>query len=320
MKTVLTGIQSSGKPHIGNYFGAIKPIFELSKEHNSILFIADIHSLTTVKNPAERKENLNALTAFFLSFGFDYNKNMLFKQSDIPQICELQFYLSCFIPYTLLTGAHSFKDKATNLTDVNVGLFTYPVLMAADILMFDADLIPVGKDQKQHLEITRDIACKFNNTYGNILKLPTAYYTEAQETIPGIDGRKMSKSYGNIIDPFIEENKLRKLINKIITDSKDVNAAKDYETDITFKLYQLFSSQSEIEELKEKYLNGLMYSEAKKYLFEKLNNYFKPHREEYNKILAATDYIQVVLNIGKEKALIKAENKITQIKKTLGFI
>jgi len=177
MKTILTGIHSSGKPHLGNYFGAIKPVIDFSKgQDKTILFIADIHSLTSIKNAQERKDNIYSALATFLSLGFNYQKNILFKQSDVAEVCELQFYLSCLTPYSMLTGAHSFKDKADNLTDVNLGLFTYPVLMAADILMYDADLVPVGKDQKQHLEMTRDIATKFNNQYGNYFSVPDGFY------------------------------------------------------------------------------------------------------------------------------------------------
>jgi len=320
MRTILTGIQSSGKPHLGNYFGAIKPIIDFSKQDNrTILFIADIHSLTTIKDAKVRQENIYSALATFLSLGFDYNKNILYKQSDVPQVCELQFYLSCFTPYTLLTGAHSFKDKSENLSDVNVGLFTYPVLMAADILLYDADLVPVGKDQKQHLEMTRDIAMKFNNQYGNHLTIPEAFSIESQMIIPGIDGRKMSKSYDNYIDPFMDEKKLRKTIMRIVTNSAGVNDPKDAENCNVFKLYSLFATEDEKVDMINRYNSGIMYSEAKVALFEKIMGYFETSRLEYNKIIDDKSYLDSVLKIGRDKASQIAETKIKNLKNIMGF-
>lgn len=320
MKTILTGIQSSGKPHLGNYFGAIKPIIDFSKgQDKTILFIADIHSLTSIKNAQERKDNIYSALATFLSLGFDYKSNILFKQSDVAEVCELQFYLSCFTPYSMLTGAHSFKDKSDNLSDVNLGLFTYPVLMAADILMYDADLVPVGKDQKQHLEITRDIASKFNNQYGKYFNVPDGFFVENQMIVPGIDGRKMSKSYNNYIDPFDTEKNLRKTVNRIITNSAGVNDPKDPTTCNVFQLYSLFATDVEKNEMIEKYQSGVMYSEAKTALFEKIMDEFKTSREEYNRIISDKHYLDFVLNIGKEKASEIATRKIKMIKNILGF-
>lgn len=320
MKNIITGIQSSGKPHIGNYFGAIKPIIDFSKgEDKTILFIADIHSLTTIKDAKTRQENIYSALATFLSLGFDYNKNILFKQSDVAEVCELQFYLSCFTPYTMLTGAHSFKDKSDNLSDINVGLFTYPVLMASDILLYDADLVPVGKDQKQHLEMTRDIASKFNNQYGKIFTIPESFTVENQMIVPGIDGRKMSKSYNNYIDPFEDERKLKKVINRIVTNSAGVNEPKDHTDCNVFKLYTLFSNQSEQEEMIRLYQSGIMYSQVKTILFDKIMDEFQTPREEYNRIITDKEYMDKVLMIGKHKASDIASKKLKHIKTILGF-
>jgi tryptophanyl-tRNA synthetase len=318
---ILTGVQSSGHPHLGNYFGAIKPVidFSKSKANKTILFIADIHSLTTIKDAKERQDNIYANLASFLSLGFDFDKNILFKQSDVPQVCELQFYLSCFTPYTMLTGAHSFKDKSENLSDINAGLFTYPVLMASDILMYDVDLVPVGKDQKQHLEMTRDIATKFNNLYGHYFTIPESFTIENQMIIPGIDGRKMSKSYGNFIDPFQDERKLRKTINRIVTNSAGVNDPKDHTTCTVFQLYSLFATDSEKQVLIQKYQDGIMYSEAKTMLFEKIMEEFEKPRVEYNKIINDKDYLNSVLRIGANKANQIASKKIKTIKEVIGL-
>jgi tryptophanyl-tRNA synthetase len=320
MKTILTGIQSSGKPHLGNYFGAIKPVIDFSKgQDKTILFIADIHSLTSIKDAQTRRDNIYSALATFLSLGFDFKKNILFKQSDVIEVCELQFYLSCLTPYSMLTGAHSFKDKADNLSDVNLGLFTYPVLMAADILMYDADLVPVGKDQKQHLEMTRDIANKFNNQYGNYFNVPDGFYVESQMIVPGIDGRKMSKSYNNYIDPFDTEKNIRKTVNRIVTNSCGVNDPKDHTTCNVFNIYSLFATDVEKQEMIDKYHGGIMYSEAKSILFEKIMDEFKTSREEYNKIISDKNYLDFVLKIGKEKAQEIASKKINLVRNILGF-
>lgn len=320
MKTIITGIQSSGKPHIGNYFGAIKPIIDFSKGHNrTILFIADIHSLTTIRDGKTRQDNIYSALSTFLSLGFDFRKNILFKQSDVPRVCELQFYLSCMTPYTMLTGAHSFKDKSENLTDVNLGLFTYPVLMASDILLYDADLVPVGKDQKQHLEMTRDIAVKFNNQYGHYFTVPEAVISEEQMIVPGVDGRKMSKSYGNHIDPFEDERILRKKVMGIVTNSVGRDDPKDFDNCTVFKLYSLFSNDSEIEEMKLKYQSGMMYSEAKTRLFDKIMEHFEKPRQEYNRIINDRQYLDSILKIGSEKANHVSEKKMGIIRSVLGF-
>ncbi len=228
MARILTGIQSSGRPHLGNLLGAIVPAIALSEksENESFFFIADLHSLTTIKDPAVRIENVNATAAAWLAFGFDTDKNVFYRQSKIPEVCELAWLLNCFTPFPMLANAHSFKDKADNLADVNAGLFTYPVLMASDIIMYDANYVPVGKDQKQHLEITRDIASIFNNTYGETFVVPEVIIDENVMTIPGTDGKKMSKSYGNTIDIFLPDKQLRKQVMSIVTDSTPLEAPK----------------------------------------------------------------------------------------------
>ena len=229
MARILTGIQSSGKPHLGNLLGAIIPAIELSKnkDNESFFFIADLHSLTTIKDPQVRTENVNAVAAAWLACGFDTSSNTFYRQSRVPACCELTWYLNCFTPYPMLANAHSFKDKSDRLADVNAGLFDYPVLMASDILLYDADYVPVGKDQKQHLEMTRDIASSFNHQFGETFVLPEALIDDNVMTIPGIDGQKMSKSYGNIIDIFQPEKKLRKNIMQIVTDSTPMEDPKD---------------------------------------------------------------------------------------------
>ncbi|MFN4947627.1 MAG: tryptophan--tRNA ligase, partial [Chryseotalea sp.] len=222
MARILTGIQSSGRPHLGNLLGAIIPAIRLSEQsgNESLFFIADLHSLTTIKDAETRINNVNAVAAAWLAFGFDVKKNLLYRQSRIPEVCELTWYLNCFTPFPMLANAHSFKDKSEKLSDVNAGLFTYPVLMTADIILYDAHLVPVGKDQKQHLEMARDIATSFNNLYGETFVVPEAKIEEQVMTIPGTDGQKMSKSYGNIIDIFLPEKELKKQIMSIVTDSK----------------------------------------------------------------------------------------------------
>ena len=237
MSRVLTGIQSTGLPHLGNILGAIIPAIELSKskENESLFFIADLHSFTTVRNPIDLQENIYATAAAWLAFGFDTTNNLFYKQSDIPQVCELTWYLNCFTPYPMLTNAHSFKDKSNNLSSVNSGLFTYPVLMAADILLYDSEVVPVGKDQLQHIEITRDIAGSFNHQYPNTFVLPQSKIDKKVMIVPGTDGQKMSKSYNNIIDIFLNDKLLRKQIMSIQTDSLSLESKKDANTCNVYK-------------------------------------------------------------------------------------
>ncbi|RZK28064.1 MAG: tryptophan--tRNA ligase, partial [Hymenobacter sp.] len=285
MSRILTGIQSTGRPHLGNLLGAILPAIELSKNpaNESLYFIADLHSLTTVRDPSVLRANTYAVAAAWLACGFDTEKNLFYRQSDVPQVTELTWYLSCFTPYPMLANAHSFKDKSDKLSDVNAGLFTYPVLMAADILLYNAEVVPVGKDQIQHLEIARDIAKAFNNRYGDTLVEPQARVDAELMTIPGLDGQKMSKSYGNIIDVFAPEKELLKTVRSIISDSTPLEAPKNPDTDTTFKLYSLLASPQETEELRAKYLaGGYGYGHAKQALYELIMNRFAAERERFS--------------------------------------
>ena len=259
MARILTGIQSSGRPHLGNILGAILPAIELSRDpHNeSFFFIADLHSLISVKDSKLREEYVRAIAATWLAFGFDTDHNVFWRQSRVQEHTEMAWYLNCFTPYPMLANAHSFKDKSEKLSDVNAGLFTYPVLQAADILLYDANLVPVGKDQKQHLEMSKDIATAVNKQVGHdILVLPEARIDERLMVIPGIDGQKMSKSYGNYIDIFLPEKDLLKVIKKILSDSTPLEEPKIPETDITFQLYSLIASDEQTTEMRENYLRG----------------------------------------------------------------
>ena len=251
MARVLTGIQSSGRQHLGNILGAIRPALEMSEDakNEAFLFIADLHSLTTVKDSELRKENLLATAAAWFACGLDPEKVVFYAQSDLPECTELTWYLNCFTPYPMLANAHSFKDKSDNLSDVNAGLFDYPVLMASDILLYDAELVPVGKDQKQHLEITRDLASSFNHRYGDTFVAPEASIATSVMTIPGTDGRKMSKSYGNVIDVFLPKKQLKKQVMGIVTDSTPLEDPKDPEACHVYALYKLLASPEQTEEL-----------------------------------------------------------------------
>ena len=244
MARILTGIQSTGVPHLGNILGAIIPAIELSRDKNneSLFFIADLHSLTTIRDPKILKENTYATAAAWLAFGFDTKNNLFYRQSDVTEVCELTWHLNCFTPYPMLANAHSFKDKANRLSDVNTGLFTYPVLMASDILLYDAEIVPVGKDQQQQLEMTRDIAGSFNHVYGDTLVLPEAKFDERVMIVPGTDGQKMSKSYNNIIDIFLPDKKLRKQVMSIVTDSTPMEKPKDPSSCHVFSLFKLLAN------------------------------------------------------------------------------
>ncbi|MDQ3292026.1 MAG: tryptophan--tRNA ligase, partial [Bacteroidota bacterium] len=282
MSRILTGIQSSGRPHLGNLLGAIMPAIELSKNsaNDSLYFIADLHSLTTVRDAQLLRQNTYAVAAAWLAFGFDTNRNIFYRQSDVPEVTELTWYLSCLTPYPMLANAHSFKDKSGRLSDVNAGLFTYPVLMAADIILYDAELVPVGKDQMQHLEIARDIATAFNNTYGETFVIPQGKIDETVMTVPGTDGTKMSKSYGNIIDIFVEDKPLRKTVMSIISDSKTLEEPKVPEQDTTFTLYSLLATPEETETMRQNYIGGNYgYGHAKQALYELIVRKFKKERE-----------------------------------------
>jgi len=322
MERVLTGIQSSGKPHLGNILGAMLPAINLAEQTkgDALFFIADLHSLTTIKDAKVRIDNVYSVAAAWLAFGFDSSKNILYRQSRIREVNELTWYLSCYTKYPLLANAHSFKSKADKLSDVNAGLFIYPVLMAADILMYDAHLIPVGKDQKQHIEIARDIAVHFNSLYGDIFVIPEPIVKEEIMTIPGVDGQKMSKSYKNIIDVFLPEKELKKQVMCIITDSKGVADKKDPDTCTVFKLYALLAEPSEISELREKYLNGNYgYGSAKTDLLKVIMRKFEKERIVYNKFMSNLSDLEDNLRMGEIKAKEIALTVLERVRTQLGF-
>lgn len=323
MARILTGIQSSGLPHLGNLLGAIQPAVELSKnpDNESFLFIADLHSLTTLKSGTERELYVRSIASTWLAFGFDTDKNIFWRQSRVQEHAELSWYLSCFTPFPMLANATSFKDKSEKLADVNAGLFTYPVLMAADILLYNANIIPVGKDQKQHLEMAKDIASRFNALAGeDILVLPEPQIDEKMMTIPGIDGQKMSKSYNNYINIFLPENELKKVIKKIVSDSTPLEEPKDPESDITFKLYSLLASDSEIETMRQNYLKGgYGYGHAKQALLEVILDRYAEPRRLYNYYMENNDELESILKTGEEKARIIAKETIAKVRRVLGF-
>lgn len=323
MTRILTGIQSTNVPHLGNILGAILPAIELSKKPNSesLLFIADMHTLTSVKDAAFIKQSTNAVAATWLAFGIDTNKTIFYRQSRVPQVTELTWYLNCFTPYPMLANAHSFKDKSDRLSDVNAGLFIYPVLMAADILLYDAHKVPVGKDQVQHLEITADIARSFNHKVGKeIFVIPEALTDDRVMIVPGIDGQKMSKSYNNFINLFLPEKELKKVVMSIVTDSKGLEEPKDPETDNVFKLYRLLGSEKQTEELRQNYIKGNFgYGHAKTALFELILDQFKEQRLTYDRLMANTDILEKELAIGETKANKLANEKLKQVKEVIGY-
>ncbi|MCC9134949.1 tryptophan--tRNA ligase [Pontibacter silvestris] len=324
MARYLTGIQSTGRPHLGNLLGAIIPAVELSKtsDQEALFFIADMHSLTTIRDAEVLRHNTYSVAAAWLAFGFDTDKHVFYRQSDVPMVTELTWYLSCFAPYPMLANAHSFKDKSSRrgLSDVNAGLFTYPVLMAADILMYDANVVPVGKDQIQHLEITRDIASSFNHIYGETFVLPEAKTDETVMTVPGINGEKMSKSYGNIIDIFEADKPLRKTIMSIISDSTPLEAPKDPDNDTTFKLYSLFASPDQVATMRQNYLNGgYGYGHAKQELFELIKTKYAKERELFNYYMSNLAEVDKKLHLGAEKAKAIATPVLQRVRQKLGY-
>jgi tryptophanyl-tRNA synthetase len=322
MSRILTGIQSTGTPHLGNILGAIIPAIQKANqaETESFLFIADMHSLTQIKNANELKENTYSTAATWLAFGLDVDKTVFYRQSDVPQATELTWYLSSFFSYQRLTLAHSFKDKADRLEDVNAGLFTYPMLMAADILLYDAEVVPVGKDQKQHLEITRDVAQKFNRAMGETFIIPEIALAKDTMYIPGTDGLKMSKSRNNIINIFLPDKKLRKQIMKIVTDSTPLEEPKNPDTCNVFSLYKILADTHQTEELRQKYLGGNFgYGHAKQALFELIINKFSEERKRYNYYMENKDEIEKALLTGAEKANIIAHNVLNRVRNKLGF-
>lgn len=322
MARILTGIQSSGRPHLGNLLGAIIPAIELSKkqENESLYFIADLHSLTTIKDPEERKNNTSATAAAWLAFGLDTEKNLLYRQSRIPIVCELTWYLNCLTPFPMLTNAHSFKDKADKLADVNAGLFIYPVLMASDILLYDANYVPVGKDQKQHLEMTRDIAKSFNHNYGDTFVVPEVLIDRKVMEIPGTDGQKMSKSYNNTIDIFLPEKELKKEIMSIITDNTSLEEPKNPDTCTVFALYSLLAAINQTSEMRGNYEGGNYgYGQAKSELFELIINKFSHERQQFDHYMDHPELIDEKLKNGEERATAIAMKVLARVKDKLGY-
>jgi tryptophanyl-tRNA synthetase len=322
MARILTGIQSSGKPHLGNLLGAIIPAIKLSQQtgNDSFFFIADLHSLTTIKDAETRTQNVRAVAAAWLAFGFDIEKNYLYRQSRIPEVCELTWYLNCFTPYPMLANAHSFKDKSERLADVNAGLFTYPVLMTADIILYDAHFVPVGKDQRQHVEMARDIASAFNTSYGDTFVVPEAKIEDQVMTIPGTDGQKMSKSYGNIIDIFLPDKELRKQILSIVTDSTPLEEPKNPDKDNVFAIYGLLATDEEKNALRNKYLAGNFgYGHAKQELYELIIRKYKKEREAFNFYMSNTQELEKKLEQGEAKARVIALEVLNRVRKKLGF-
>ncbi|MES2679257.1 MAG: tryptophan--tRNA ligase [Bacteroidota bacterium] len=323
MSRILTGIQSTNVPHLGNILGAIIPAIELSRkaENNSLFFIADLHTLTSKKDAGFIRQSTNATAATWLAFGLDPQRTVFYRQSRVPQVTELTWYLNCFTPFPMLANAHSFKDKSERLSDVNAGLFTYPVLMAADILLYDANFVPVGKDQLQHLEITADIARTFNHKIGSdVLVVPAPLIDERVMIVPGIDGQKMSKSYNNFINIFLPEKELKKIVMSIVSDSKSLEDPKDPSTDNTFKLFALLANDQDVEDMRLNYLmGGFGYGHAKTALFELILEKFKEPRKVYDHLMANTSLLEKELAIGESKAMKLANEKLKQLREILGY-
>jgi len=322
MARILTGVQSTGTPHLGNLLGAIIPAIKMSDNENneSFLFIADMHSLTQIKDAELLRYNTYSTAAAWLAFGLNIEKTVFYRQSDVPQVTELSWYLSCFFPYQRLTLAHSFKDKADRLEDVNAGLFSYPMLMAADILLYDADIIPVGKDQLQHIEMTRDVASRFHAKVGKTFVMPEADVQKDTMYVPGTDGGKMSKSQNNIINLFLPDKKLRKQIMAIATDSTPLEEPKDWSTCNCFALYKLVSSENQIAEMKSNYeKGGYGYGHAKQALFELLIDKFSAERERYNYYMDNLNEIDKALAFGAEKAQLVADDVLKRVRAKIGY-
>ena len=322
MARILTGVQSTGTPHLGNLLGAVLPAIALSKAagNDSFMFIADLHSLTQIKNGEQLRENTFATAAAWLACGLDIDNTHFYRQSDVSEVTELAWYLNCFFPYQRLTLAHSFKDKADSLADVNAGLFSYPMLMAADILLYDAEIVPVGKDQLQHLEITRDVAARFNHQMGETFVLPKAEIQKNEQYIPGTDGQKMSKSKNNTINIFLPEKALRKQIMQIITDSTPLEDPKDPDSCTVFQLYQLLASPEETNVLRTRYIAGGMgYGHAKTALFELLLERFKKERKAFEYYCQNPEEVQIALAKGAQKAKMVAHQVLLRVRNKIGY-
>ncbi len=325
MAKILTGIQSTGTPHLGNLLGAIIPAVELSNkpENESFLFIADLHSITQIKDSAALRANTYSTAAAWLACGLNVDKVVFYRQSDVPQTAELSWYLSCFFPFQRLTLAHSFKDKSDRLEDVNAGLFSYPMLMAADILLYDAEFVPVGKDQLQHIEITRDVASRFNHKMGETFVLPEPYIQEDTKYVPGTDGGKMSKSANNIINIFLDDKALRKQVMSIETDSTPLEDPKDVATCKIFGIYKLLADASQLEKMIENYANlnrDYGYGHAKQALYELITSRFKTERERYQYYINNLDEVDALLKVGAEKAGVIANGVLGKVRAKLGYL
>ncbi len=323
MAKILTGVQSTGTPHLGNLLGAIIPAIEMANNpaNESFLFIADLHSITQIKNGTELKQNTYSTAAAWLACGLDTNKVVFYRQSDVPQTAELSWYLSCFFPFQRLTLAHSFKDKADRLEDVNAGLFTYPMLMAADILLYDANIVPVGKDQMQHIEITRDVASRFNHQMGETFVLPEGKTSEDTMLIPGTDGQKMSKSRNNFINIFLDDKALLKQIKSIETDSTPLEEPKNPDACNVFGLYKLLGSEEQTAQLKAKYLAGNYgFGHAKQELYDLIAEKFKTEREKYNYYMNNLEEVDKLLFEGAKKAGNVADGVLKRVREKLGFV
>ena len=317
---ILTGIQPSGKLHWGNYFGAMKSMFDLQEKGENFMFIANYHAMTSVRDGAKLREATRDVALDYLACGLDPEKTVMYRQSDVPEVQELAWYLSCLTPMGLLERCHSYKDKLAHGLDATHGLFAYPVLMAADILIMNADLVPVGKDQKQHLEVTRDLAQKFNNAYGEIFKLPDAYIPETVATIPGTDGQKMSKSYHNTIELFEPANSIKKKVMGIVTDSKTMQEPKEPEGNSIYELYKLFATGEEVEEMASSFKAGNYgYGHAKKALLAAYHRLFDPYREKREKLAADPSMLEDILSDGAKRARKSAAPLMEKVRSAVGI-
>ena len=322
MARILTGVQSTGTPHLGNLLGAILPAIQMAKDpsNESFIFIADLHSLTQIKDDSTMRENTYSTAATWLACGIDPSVTTFYRQSDVPEVTELMWHLLCYFPYQRLTLAHGFKDKSDRLDDVNAGLFTYPILMAADILLYDAEVVPVGKDQLQHLEMTRDVAARFNHKMGETFVLPQDKIQEDSQLIPGTDGNKMSKSRDNFITIFLPEKELKKQVMAIVSDSKGLEESKNPDTCTIYALYKLLASENEINAMRANYINGgYGYGHAKLALYELILVKFAKEREIYFELMANPAKIDHILAIGAEKARVVAQGVLNRVRFKLGY-
>lgn len=319
-KILVSGVKPTGKLHIGNYFGALKQFVGLQDEYRSHIFVADLHALTTQQNPSILNEDIKNVILDYLSIGLDSKKVVLYKQSDIPEVAELSWIFSCLTTMPYLMRAHAYKDAEAKNKEINSGVFNYPLLMAADILLPGADVVPVGKDQKQHVEISRDTAEKFNRIFGEVFKLPKELIIENTQTVPGTDGQKMSKSYGNTIELFATDEEIKKAVMSIVTDSKSPEEKKDPEKDNIFALHKLFTEGPEFEDIKERYeQGGIGYKESKEILIKNITNFIRPLREKREELSKDKDLVREVLEEGKKKIRPIVEEKMNEVRDKVGL-